>query len=36
VNPEVTHDMSVVALITGASVLVQVVMALLLLASLFS
>ena len=35
-NPEVTHDMSVVALITGASVLVQVVMALLLLASLLS
>ena len=35
-NPEVTHDMSVLALITGASVLVQVVMALLLLASLLS
>ena len=35
-NPEVTHDMSVLGLITGASVLVQVVMALLLLASIFS
>jgi biopolymer transport protein TolQ len=36
VNPEVTHDMSVLALITGASVLVQVVMLLLLLASILS
>ena len=36
VNPEVTHDMSVLGLITGASVLVQVVMALLLLASILS
>jgi biopolymer transport protein TolQ len=36
VNPEVTHDMSVLGLITGASVLVQVVMLLLLLASIFS
>lgn len=35
-NPTVTHDMSVLALITGASVLVQVVMLLLLLASIFS
>jgi biopolymer transport protein TolQ len=32
----VTHDMSVLSLITGASVLVQIVMALLLLASVFS
>jgi biopolymer transport protein TolQ len=32
----VTHDMSVLSLITGASVLVQIVMALLLLASMFS
>jgi biopolymer transport protein TolQ len=36
VNPAVTHDMSVLALITGASVLVQIVMLLLLLASIFS
>jgi biopolymer transport protein TolQ len=36
VNPAVTHDMSVVALITGASVLVQIVMLLLVLASIFS
>ena len=35
-NPAVTHDMSVLALVTGASVLVQVVMLLLVLASLFS
>ncbi|MGH8618062.1 MAG: protein TolQ [Burkholderiales bacterium] len=32
----VTHDMSILSLITGASVLVQIVMALLLLASMFS
>ncbi len=32
----VTHDMSILSLITGASVLVQIVMALLLLASIFS
>ena len=31
-----THDMSVLSLITGASVIVQMVMAALLLASLFS
>jgi biopolymer transport protein TolQ len=36
VNPAVTHDMSVISLITGASVLVQLVMLSLLLASLFS
>jgi biopolymer transport protein TolQ len=36
VNPTVTHDMSVLSLITGASVLVQLVMLALLLASLFS
>jgi len=36
VNPAVTHDMSVISLITGASVLVQIVMLLLLLASIFS
>jgi biopolymer transport protein TolQ len=36
VNPTVTHDMSVLSLITGASVLVQIVMLALLLASLFS
>jgi biopolymer transport protein TolQ len=36
VNPAVTHDMSVISLITGASVLVQVVMLLLVLASIFS
>ena len=35
-NPTVTHDMSVLSLITGASVLVQIVMLLLLLASIFS
>lgn len=35
-NPTLSHDMSVVSLITGASVLVQIVMLLLLLASLFS
>jgi biopolymer transport protein TolQ len=36
VNPGVTHDMSVISLITGASLLVQFVMAALMLASLFS
>ena len=35
-SPTLTHDMSVVSLITGASVLVQLVMAALLLASLLS
>ena len=35
-NPTVTHDMSVLSLITGASVLVQIVMLILLLASVFS
>ena len=35
-NPTVTHDMSVIALITGASVLVQIVMLVLVLASVFS
>ena len=35
-SPTVTHDMSVLSLITGASVLVQVVMGALLLASLLS
>ena len=35
-NPTVVHDMSVVSLITGASVLVQIVMLALLLASLLS
>ena len=35
-NPTVTHDMSVLSLITGASVLVQIVMLALLLASLLS
>ena len=35
-NPIVTHDMSVLALITGASVLVQIVMLMLVLASFFS
>jgi len=35
-NPTLSHDMSVVSLITGASVLVQIVMLLLLLASLLS
>jgi len=36
VNPSVNHDMSILSLVTGASVLVQVVMLILLLASLFS
>jgi len=36
VNPTVTHDMSVLGLVTGASVLVQIVMLLLVLASIFS
>jgi biopolymer transport protein TolQ len=35
-TPGVTHDMSILSLITGASVLVQAVMLILLLASLFS
>ena len=35
-NPSVTHDLSIISLITNASVLVQLVMAALLLASLFS
>ena len=35
-NPSVTHDMSVLSLVTGASVLVQCVMLALLLASMFS
>ena len=35
-SPTITHDMSVLGLITGASVLVQLVMAALLLASLLS
>ena len=35
-NPAATHDMSVLSLITGASLLVQFVMLMLLLASLFS
>jgi biopolymer transport protein TolQ len=35
-NPTVSHDMSILSLITGASVLVQAVMVLLLLASLLS
>ena len=35
-NPTVTHDMSVLSLITGASVLVQIVMLMLVLASFFS
>ena len=35
-NPTVTHDMSVLSLVTGASVLVQIVMLMLVLASLFS
>lgn len=35
-NPTVTHDMSVLSLVTGASVLVQIVMVILVLASLFS
>ena len=35
-NPTVAHDMSVLSLITGASVLVQIVMLMLLLASVFS
>jgi len=36
VNPAVTHDMSVLSLVTGASVLVQLVMAALLLSSVLS
>jgi len=36
VNPTVTHDMSVLSLVTGASVLVQIVMLVLVLASVFS
>jgi biopolymer transport protein TolQ len=36
VNPTVTHDMSVLSLVTGASVLVQIVMLILMLASLLS
>ena len=35
-NPTVTHDMSVLSLVTGASVLVQIVMLILLFASLLS
>ncbi len=35
-SPTVTHDMSVLSLVTGASVLVQIVMLMLLLASVFS
>ena len=35
-NPTVSHDLSIISLIANASVLVQLVMALLLLASLFS
>jgi biopolymer transport protein TolQ len=35
-SPSVTHDMSVLSLVTGASLLVQIVMAALLLASLLS
>ena len=35
-SPSVTHDMSVLSLVTGASLLVQLVMAALLLASLLS
>ena len=35
-NPTLSQDLSVISLITGASVLVQIVMAMLLLASLFS
>ena len=35
-NPTVTHDMSVLSLVTGASVLVQIVMLMLVLASFFS
>jgi biopolymer transport protein TolQ len=35
-NPSVSHDMSILSLITNASVLVQAVMLILLLASLFS
>ena len=35
-NPTVTHDMSVLSLVTGASLLVQIVMVILVLASLFS
>jgi biopolymer transport protein TolQ len=36
VNPTVTHDMSVLSLVSGASLLVQIVMVMLALASLFS
>jgi biopolymer transport protein TolQ len=36
VNPSVTHDLSIISLVTNASVVVQIVMAALLLASLFS
>jgi len=36
VNPTVTHDMSVLSLVTGASVLVQIVMLILVLASVLS
>src|SRR5215218_9400561 len=36
VNPSVTHDLSIISLVTNASVLVQLVMGGLLLASLFS
>jgi len=36
VNPAAPHDMSVLSLITGASLLVQIVMLMLLLASVFS
>ena len=35
-NPSVTHDMSILSLVTGASALVQIVMLILLLASLLS
>ena len=35
-NPAATHDMSVLSLITGASLLVQIVMLMLVLASIFS
>ena len=35
-NPTVTHDMSILSLVTGASALVQIVMLILLLASLLS
>src|SRR6185503_13883284 len=36
VNPTVTHDTSLLGLVTGASALVQIVMLVLMLASLFS